>query len=293
MRIVFVGAVEFSQYAIECLLSMNADVVGICTLKESQLNADHVDLSNIGASHGIPCLYANDINSEESLEWIKDKAPDVIFCFGWSKLLKQEILALPPLGVVGFHPAALPANRGRHPLIWALVLGLKNTASTFFFMDVGADSGDILSQRNILIDDHDDARMLYSKITKEALLQIQEFVPLLEARSFPRVPQDFLLSNTWRKRGAADGQIDWRMSATSIHNLVRGLSKPYIGAHFVFEGQEIKVWKTELILDVASNIEPGKVLRLENSNPVVMCGDNAVCLLLTEPKFEPKVGIYL
>jgi methionyl-tRNA formyltransferase len=135
--------------------------------------------------------------------------------------------------------------------------------------------------------------MLYSKITKEALLQIQEFVPLLETRSFPRVSQDFLLSNTWRKRGAADGQIDWRMSATSIHNLVRGLSKPYIGAHFVFEGQEIKVWKTELILDVASNIEPGKVLRLENSNPVVMCGDNAVCLLLTEPKFEPKVGIYL
>jgi methionyl-tRNA formyltransferase len=293
MRIVFIGAVEFSQRALECLLSMDADIVGICTLKESQLNADHVDLSSIGASHGIPCLYANNINSKDSLEWVREKAPDVIFCFGWSKLLKQEILALPPLGVIGFHPAALPANRGRHPLIWALVLGLKATASTFYFMDVGADSGDILSQRNISINDHDDARILYNKITKEALLQIQEFVPLLEARSFPRGPQDSFLSNTWRKRGAADGKIDWRMSATSIHNLVRGLSKPYIGAHFVFEGQELKVWKTELVRDVANNIEPGKVLRLENSNPVVKCGADAVCLLLTEPKFEPLVGIYL
>jgi methionyl-tRNA formyltransferase len=293
MRIVFIGAVEFSQHALELLLSMDADVVGICTLKESQFNADHVDLSNIGARHGIPCLYANNINSEDSLEWVKEKAPDVVFCFGWSKLLKLELLALPPLGIVGFHPAALPANRGRHPLIWALVLGLKETASTFFFMDDGADSGDILSQRNILIDEHDDARILYSKITKAALLQIQEFVPLLEARCFPRVPQNSLLSNTWRKRGAADGQIDWRMSATPIHNLVRGLSKPYIGAHFVFEGQEFKVWKTEVVRDVANNIEPGKVLRLDNSNPVVKCGDNAVCLLLTEPKFEPAVGIYL
>jgi methionyl-tRNA formyltransferase len=293
MRIVFIGAVEFSQHALERLLSMDADVVGICTLKESPINSDHVDLSNIGARHGIPCLYANNINSEDSLEWIKEKEPDVVFCFGWSKLLKQELLALPPLGVVGFHPAALPANRGRHPLIWALVLGLKETASTFFFMDVGADSGDILSQRNIPIDENDDARILYSKITKEALLQIQEFVPLLESRCFPRIPQDSLLSNTWRKRGAADGQIDWRMSATSIHNLVRGLSKPYIGAHFDFEGWEIKVWKTEIVLDVASNIEPGKVFRLDNSNPVVKCGDSAVCLLLTEPKFKPVVGIYL
>jgi len=41
-------------------------------------------------------------------------------------------LGIAPLGVVGFHPAALPANRGRHPLIWALFLGLKKTASTFF-----------------------------------------------------------------------------------------------------------------------------------------------------------------
>jgi len=58
----------------------------------------------------------------------------------------KESLDLPHLGVIDFHPAALPANRGRHPIIWALVLGLQETASTFFFMDEGADSGDIISQ---------------------------------------------------------------------------------------------------------------------------------------------------
>lgn len=293
MRIVFIGSVEFSQHALECLLSIDAEVVGICTLQKSQFNADHVDLSLIGNKHGIPCLYPENINSEDSLAWIKDKTPDVIFCFGWSKLLKQELLALPPLGVVGFHPAALPANRGRHPLIWALVLGLQETASTFFFMDAGADSGDILSQRNIPIENDDDARVLYNKVTKVALLQIQEFVPLLAAGSFPRVPQNSLFSNTWRKRSVADGKIDWRMSASSIHNLVRGLAKPYIGAHFFFEGQEFKVWKTAVVRDVANNVEPGKVLWLENSKPVVKCGEDAICLLLTEQSFEPALGSYL
>ena len=134
MRIVFIGAVEFSLRALERLVALGAEVVGICTLKESNFNADHIDLSGVGLTFGIPCFYADDINSTDALIWIKSKAPDVIFCFGWSKLLKQEVLKLAPLGVVGFHPAALPANRGRHPITWALVLGLDKTASTFFFM---------------------------------------------------------------------------------------------------------------------------------------------------------------
>jgi len=65
-----------------------------------------------------------------------------------SSLLKKELLSLPPNGVLGYHPAKLPQNRGRHPLIWSLVLGLEESASTFYFMDEGADSGDILSQKD-------------------------------------------------------------------------------------------------------------------------------------------------
>ena len=293
MRIVFIGAVEFSRHALERLLAMRAEIVGVCTLQESKFNADHVDLASISEAHGLAWLYAENINSTETLNWIRGKAPDVIFCFGWSKLLKQELLGLAPRGVVGFHPAALPANRGRHPLIWALVLGLEETASIFFLMDSGADSGDILLQREIIIDDEDDARTLYDKVTQTALAQIEELVPMLAAGTCPRHKQDQKLANVWRKRSTADGRIDWRMSARSIHNLVRGLAKPYVGAHFIAAGQEIKVWKTALVSDAPKNIEPGKVLMQTAGGPVVKCGENALCLLVTEPSFEPIVGSYL
>lgn len=293
MRIVFIGTVEFSRRALERLLAMNAEIVGVCTLQESKLNADHADLGTVSDAHGIPWFYAEDINSTEALGWIQDKLPDVIFCFGWSRLLKQDLLELAPLGVVGFHPAALPANRGRHPLIWALVLGLERTASTFFFMDAGADSGDILSQCEITIDYADDARTLYDKVTKIALEQIEEFVPMLAAGTFRRRRQNQQLANTWRKRGSADGKIDWRMSAHSIHNLVRGLAKPYVGAHFIVAEQEIKVWKTAVVNNTPKNMEPGKVLVQAGSGPVVKCGEEAICLLVTEPLFEPIVGSYL
>jgi len=202
-------------------------------------------------------------------------------------------LRLAPLGVVGFHPTALPANRGRHPLIWALVLGLEKTASTFFFMDTGADMGDILSQREIIIQVDDDARTLYDKVTLIALQQIEEFLPELTLGVFQRHKQDQRTANTWRKRSSEDGRIDWRMPARSIYNLVRGLAKPYVGAHIIVNGREIKVWKVAIVSDVSTNIEPGKVLMRTASGAVVKCGDDAICLLVTDPSLEPIVGSYL
>ena len=180
-------------------LGTTTGVIGVCTLKGSSFNADHCDLSKICQKHNISWAYMPNINSEEAIRWLADKNPDVIFCFGWSKLLGKRLLNLAPLGVIGFHPAALPANRGRHPLIWALVLGLRETASTFFFMAEGADTGDILSQRKIEISDEDDAAMLYEKVTTCALEQIKTFVQQLNSGSAPRMVQASRQANTWRK----------------------------------------------------------------------------------------------
>jgi methionyl-tRNA formyltransferase len=293
MRIVFIGSVEFSLRALERLVALGAEIVGVCTLQESKFNTDYVDLRGFSESHGIPSLYVDDVNSPEALAWIRGKLPDIIFCFGWSRLIKEELLELAPLGVIGFHPALLPANRGRHPLIWALVLGLKKTGSTFFFMDSAADSGDILSQKEIFIADKDDARILYEKVTQSALMQITELLPQLTSGLFQRSIQNKNLSNVWRKRDRADGQIDWRMSAQSIHNLVRGLAAPYIGAHFLLDGKDVKVWKTAVILDAPDNIEPGKVLFQSSQGTVVKCGIGALSLLVTEPKLKEIAGRYL
>lgn len=293
MRIAFIGAVELSRKALTHLIEMQSNIVGVCTLKKSTINSDHNDLSDLCEINGISWTYAPDINSDESIKWLGNKGPDVIFCIGWSRLLGKRLLHLAPLGVIGFHPAALPVNRGRHPIVWALALGLHETAATFFFMDEGADTGDILSQKTIEIDSDDDAGSLYEKITRSALEQISILVPQLSNGSFIRTPQNKLLGNTWRKRGKEDGQIDWRMSACSIHNLVRSLTKPYVGAHFVVHGKEVKVWKTETVTNSPVNIEPGKVLEVAHTGPVIKCGEHAIRLLKTEPEFKPVVGDHL
>ncbi|MDB2615902.1 formyltransferase family protein [Luminiphilus sp.] len=284
---------DFSARCLEVLLDLEANVVGVCTRASSASNSDHKDLTPIATAHGVPVLDARDINSQRSVQWIREKSPDVIFCLGWSNLLKEEILGIAPLGVVGFHPAALPQNRGRHPLIWALALGLDATASTFFFMDHGADSGDILSQQEIGISSDDDAASLYGKIKLVAAEQIKEFLPLLVSGDYLVERQDHECANYWRKRGMSDGAIDWRMSASAIYNLVRALTVPYIGAHFQNEGVNIKVWKCRVIENLQNNIEPGRVIGFGDVGPIIKCGEGAVELISFDKRFEACLGGFL
>ena len=283
MRIVFIGTVEFSKKTLEKLINLKADIAGVITRKESKLNADFADLSGVCAQNNISCKYTSDINTGDNLQWIKQLNSDIIFCFGISQILKAEILKVAPMGVVGYHPAKLPFNRGRHPIIWALALGLDKTASTFFFMDEGIDSGDLLSQVDINITYADNARTLYDKITSTALSQIEEFLPKLQNNNFKRIPQDNTKANYWRKRTKTDGKIDFRMSSRAVYNLVRALTKPYPGAHVLYKGEEVD----------GKNIESGKVLDLSDKKVAVKCLDKAVILTKHEFKKLPGIGEYL
>jgi methionyl-tRNA formyltransferase len=293
MRVVFIGTVHLSYKSLEKLIEMGVDIVGVCTKKSSLINADFTDLTPLCTDNNIPYKYIDDINNSDSISWIEDKNPDIIFCFGWSHLLKENLLRLPPMGVVGYHPTALPKNRGRHPLIWSLVLGLDKSASSFFFMDEGADSGDILSQVPFDILHEDTATTLSHKVENIALSQIEKFVPKLQDGTYTRQKQDHSLANSWRKRSKKDGLIDFRLSSEAIYNLVRALTKPYVGAHIEYKGKDIIVWSVQIVECDETNIESGKVIGSEGNMFVVKSYDGAIKVVSHEFESIPKVGEYL
>lgn len=293
MKIIFIGTVKFSRITLQKLIDLNAQVVGVCTKEKSEFNSDFEDLSFLCKKNEIPFRYFGKNILKDDCDWIKSFDPDIIFCFGWSNLLKNNILKLPPMGVLGYHPAKLPNNRGRHPLIWALALGLKKSASTFFFMDQSADSGEILCQKDFDILENDDAQTLYNKITDIALLQIDEFLPRLQKNNFTTFKQKDELSNIWRKRVKTDGQIDFRMTSEAIYNLVRALTKPYVGAHVIYNGEEVIVWKVEKIYNVQGNLENGKVLDVNDNTITVKTYDGAIKIISHEFNKLPNAGEYL
>lgn len=293
MKILYVGCVKSSYTFLKVLLENRADIVGVITKKSSAFNSDFTDITPLCREYHIPFLYVTDINCAESIQWINSLKPDIGFCFGWSQLVKDYIIDIFPKGMIGYHPAALPNNRGRHPVIWALALGLEKTASSFFMMEPTPDAGDILSQVEIDIQYEDTADTLMQKLLDTGARQIIALWQALENDTVHAISQRNTVGNSWRKRGKPDGQIDWRMSSRAIYNLVRALTRPYVGAHFMKDGVEIKVWSVREIKNNAySNIEPGKIIAVCQDSFLVKTGDYLI-EVLDYDQVGLSVGEYL
>lgn len=280
MKILYIGCVESSYVLLETLLEAGAEIVGVITKSVSNYNSDFIDLTPLCQKHNIKYICVRNINDEESAEFAKSLNAQIAFCFGWSQLIKKEFINIFPKGIVGFHPAELPNNRGRHPIIWTLALGLEQTASTFFMIDEEADAGDIVSQMLIKVEYDDDASSLYQKILDVAKIQVVQLWQAFLTETVERKTQLLTEGNSWRKRSEADGKIDWRMSSRGIYNLVRALTKPYVGAHFIYKEKNVKVWKVrEIITSTYKNIEPGKIIAVNKDGTVdVKTADNVIRL---------------
>ena len=293
MKTIFIGSINFSEQILKAFLGKDCTISCVITKKKSTFNSDFKDLSIIASKNKIPSFYSTDINSKKTISQIRLINPELIVCVGWSQILSNKILDIPKYGVIGYHPSKLPINRGRHPIIWSLVLGLSDIGSTFFMMDKLADNGEIISQKNIKILEIDNAKSLYEKLIKISKKQVADIKIQILRKKFTKIKQSRKNGNTLRKRTNADGIIDWRMDSTSIYNLIRALTSPYIGAHFIYMGKEIKVWRATKHTESNLNVEPGKVLVSNKSLVKIKCGIGSISLIDYEPRIKVLAGDYL
>jgi len=286
MKILFVGMVDFSQHCLKEIIDLGGRVVGVLTIEQqyAKFNSDYCDLSSLANKYDIPIIKVKNIDDEMSIKFIKDIAPDIIFVLGFSQLIPKRILDIPSKGVIGSHPAALPKQRGRHPITWTLIDGKRMSALTFFYITEEIDSGDILAQKNFSISLDDDAGTVYKKVVRLAKEILKELLPLLENNSAPRTQQDETLASYRRKRSQEDGLICWKKPNMEVYNLIRALARPYAGAHTIFSGREFKIWKAKIENktkdDFTNTIAPGTILNKNNKGVKVKTCDGA--LLLTE-----------
>ena len=197
LKIGFIGCVQSSRDILSMLVDIpGVKVCAVVTKDQSAINSDFADLTNICEEKCIPYHFESSNQRDLSRIFLEEFELDLIYCFGWSYLLDDKMLSLPKIGVIGFHPAKLPKNRGRHPIIWALALGLDETASSFFKMDLGADSGEIISQKNIIISSDDNAKDLYKKIIIAAIQQVKEFTQQFINHEVQFISQDQTQAST-------------------------------------------------------------------------------------------------
>ena len=262
-RIGFIGGVEVSWHCLEAICDYSIKPVIVFSYDESlKHRSGYKSFDDLALKYGFEIVKTRDINSEENIQILKEKRLDVLFVIGWSQLVKKEILDIPYMGCIGIHPTKLPEGRGRAPIPWTLIKGMKKSAVTIFFLDEGADSGNIISQKDFYISINADAKSLYKKVLDIHIELINEVLPKILNNNIDSYPQDNTKATYWKKRKPEDGIIDWNKPTIELYNWIRGLTHPYPGAFTFYNDKKIYIWKAEAIGISKDNLEeePGKII---------------------------------
>ena len=265
MKIVFIGGVKFSHGILETILEGGFKIDAVFSYDESKKKnySDYVSFDKITKQYEIKHVKVMNINDRKNIELIKKIQPDLILVMGWSQLLKNEILKIPQIGVIGSHPTELPKYRGRAPIPWTILKDLKKSAETFFWIEEGTDTGDILDQEIFLINIDEDAKSLYDKIIELGKKMILKNLKLINQGKIIRKKQDSTkFIEYWNKRNVEDGKINWTCLSSDIYKLIRATTEPYPGAFTFFQNGKVKIWKASLNNQVSS--EPGKILQIND-----------------------------
>jgi methionyl-tRNA formyltransferase len=172
---------------------------------------------------------------------------DWLFIIGWSQIAGPEVINAPKNGLLGIHPTLLPIGRGRAAIPWAILKGLDKTGVTLFKLDEGIDTGPILAQIEIPLDDNTTATMLYRQANNAHIELIKQVMPELDAGRACFAVQDESKATVWPGRRPDEGLIDENGSVYDAERLVRAVTQPYPGA-FYYDASERKVivWSAQV-----------------------------------------------
>jgi methionyl-tRNA formyltransferase len=276
MRTVLIGAVEGSVAAFESMVAAGCPPALVMTLppERASRHSDYVDLSTRAASAGVAVALIENVNDPWTLGQLKDKKPDVVFVIGWSQLCKAEFRSIPRLGVVGYHPAALPHMRGRAVIPWTILLRERVTASTLFWIDDGVDTGPICAQAFFHVAPLETARSLYDKHMAALRDMLPGVIGQLMRGEVVRMAQDEACASYCAKRTPENGRLDWGAKADELARLVRATTAPYPGAFTMWRGERLIVWVAEATDHYCEHYAvPGQIVEIEDGAMVVRCGD--------------------
>lgn len=284
-RFVFTGAVLESWHALDEFIKQDMAPALICTLKRefAYRHSDWADLRPLASEHGIPVLDFDNMNEPHIVEQVRQVAPDYIFVIGWSQLLKDDLLSIPKIGCVGFHPTALPKGRGRAAIPWTILNQQPETGVTMMYLDDGVDSGDIVAQVKFPVAPDEVAQTLYDKACDGLRQMIRQIVPYMKAgQRIPGTPQDHSQATYLAKRVPSDGWIDWEKPAEDIERLIRAVGKPYPGAFTVHKDKKLIIWEARLVKNYNQIGTIGQLLAIHDDEVVVQCGTDWLGIRLVQ-----------
>lgn len=287
IKTIFIGTAEFGLPAFKALINdSDFEIVLTITQPDKPIGRKQTIASS-------PIKIAAEKNNitvlqPEYILGIKEKIsrllPDLIIVAAYAQIIPEEILNLPKYGCLNLHASLLPKYRGAAIIQAAILNGDDKTGLTVIKMDKGLDTGPILAQTTVNINNEDTAGTLYNKLSEASAGFLIDTIKKYLAGKIAPKEQNSSQASYAKELTKSDGLIDWPKPALNLEKFIRAMN-PWPMAWTWWEGKQVKIIRAQSQIIEINSYRPGKTFKY-NNGLAVQCGKDA--LIIKDLQLEGK-----
>ena len=282
LRIVYFGTPQFAVPGLEALIHSRHDVVALVSQPDrpkgrgQHLQPTHTKV--VAEAHGLPVLQPARLRDGAFAAALRSLAPDLGVVAAYGRILPDDILAVPRLGMINIHASVLPKYRGAAPVHRAVINGDRDTGVTIMRVLTELDAGPVFAVEHRAIGPNETTPEVEHALAEIGARLVVKVADELAGDDPIEVPQDHDHATYAAKIEKHEGAIEWTLPAAEIHNRVRGLQPwPLVSARL--DGRRCLIHRTELAGSTTS--EPGgSIVEAEHGTLAVAGGDGHVLRVL-------------
>lgn len=293
MRIVFMGTPDFAVNVLQGLIdNYKDDIVGVVSQPDKRVGRHQVltntPVKELALKNNIPVFQPEKIRTD--FDDVIALKPDIIITCAYGQIIPKEILDCPKYGCINVHASLLPKLRGGAPIHKAIIDDYKVTGVTIMYMDVGMDTGDMISKVEVPILDTDNLESLHDKLSVEGTKLLLDTLPSIFDGSNERVAQNEEEVTYAYNIKREEERIDFNKSSREVFNLIRGLS-PIPCSNAILDNKEMKIYSSVMTTDKYKG-KCGEIVDVTKEGIVVLCNDGAIIIKELKPFGKKKMDAY-
>ena len=221
-------------------------------------------------------------NNAEALQMLKGVDADVMVVAAYGLILPQDVLDTPKHGCLNIHASLLPRWRGAAPIQRAIEAGDAETGVCIMQMDIGLDTGDVVSEHRYAIQPTDTANEVHDALMNLGAAAIVADLQQLKTEGrLKSVKQPEEGVTYAQKLSKEEARIDWNERKIRAFN-------PVPAAWVEYQGKPMKIWRAEA---VAQQGRAGEVLSCSSDGLIIACGANALKITELQPSGSKRMDI--
>lgn len=293
MKVVFFGTPSFAAQILEYLVlhAPQHQIVAVVSKPDKpqgrgqKIVFTKVHESAVKCLPHVPILQPKKASDHETVQQLASFGADVFVVVAYGELVKKALLDLPSQGCLNIHASLLPHLRGAAPMQRAIMQGDEQIGVTIMRMDEGMDTGDMLLQKVVSIDEHDVLQDVYDKLLLQASMAIVEALDLIQEKRAVYVAQKHDKATLAPKILEKDQWLHPDMSVDQMYNTIRALSpKPGVYLKILLRGKPIRLKIVQTKKQMRRSLEP---VLTECSEGLLLMNQTG-SLLLTRVQLEGR-----